>query len=286
MNLVWNLDPAAVTCSERLALLCLADHAHRDGAGAWPSVPTIMRRTSLSRRAVQNILPRLAEKNLIVKEGKMARGSVRYALNLDAVEDQRLGYVQRVAETSSRDAKRSPPPTSADEPDHPADCAPRAQSPRTTCADDSPSGDPDDCAPDARGGAPRAQGGARGAEICAPRAPDPDLNRHEPSEKKYPRADARSRSYAVPTDRGNGNELRHPPDQAPTKTTAAEAEAAYQRLKQLAAEVVHEQPAATHEQHCNEVHRRAAAMALTPDGHHVGLAVTRCRQHPQERPQW
>lgn len=89
LSLVWQLPARAVSAPERLVLLCLADHAHADGRGAWPAVRTIAERTSLSRRAVQKILRRLESRQFTTAEGLMARGAVLYALDLEALDRER-----------------------------------------------------------------------------------------------------------------------------------------------------------------------------------------------------
>jgi helix-turn-helix protein len=88
---VWNLATKAVTGTERLVLLYLADRAHRDGRNAWPAVRRIAACTSLSPRAVHYALSRLLQKGFLTKDGKMWRGAVRYALDLHALEDRARG---------------------------------------------------------------------------------------------------------------------------------------------------------------------------------------------------
>lgn len=138
-------------------LLNLADHAHHDGRNSWPAVRTIAAETSLTRRAVQKILPRLLNKGFIVAEGKMARGSIRYALDLGALDRERYSQSE------------------------PSDREPRSQTAHVNRS--APSGD---CEPYSPHGEPGSPGGANhvrgGGE---PGSPDPSLNRHsEPSEKK------------------------------------------------------------------------------------------------------
>jgi hypothetical protein len=54
---VWELSKAQ-SSTDRLVLLCLADHASDDGL-AWPCVDTIATECHLGRRGVQKILRRL-----------------------------------------------------------------------------------------------------------------------------------------------------------------------------------------------------------------------------------
>ena len=52
----------------KLLLLALADNAHEDGCGAFPSIATLTRKTSLSERSVQRFLKELRDESLIVIE--------------------------------------------------------------------------------------------------------------------------------------------------------------------------------------------------------------------------
>ncbi len=83
---VIRLPPARVTPSERLVLFALAWHANGQHQ-AWPAVGTLVRETSLSRRAVQLALPRLTSKGFLAFHSKGPRGSIRYNVNLTALED-------------------------------------------------------------------------------------------------------------------------------------------------------------------------------------------------------
>ena len=57
MNWVWG--SSAQKGSALLLLLAVADHAHDDGAGAYPSIQTLAAKSRLTPRAVQGILNRL-----------------------------------------------------------------------------------------------------------------------------------------------------------------------------------------------------------------------------------
>jgi len=59
MNRVW--EHSDVGGSELLVLLAIADYAHDDGGGAWPSSKTLARKTKLSQRQVQRIIQGLEE---------------------------------------------------------------------------------------------------------------------------------------------------------------------------------------------------------------------------------
>ena len=57
MNWVWSYSTQKG--SALLLLLAIADHAHDDGAGAFPRIQTLAKKTRLTSRAVQIILNRL-----------------------------------------------------------------------------------------------------------------------------------------------------------------------------------------------------------------------------------
>jgi hypothetical protein len=59
MNRVWEHSEAGG--SELLVLLAIADHAHDDGAGAWPAIGTLARKCKLSNRQVTRIIGSLEE---------------------------------------------------------------------------------------------------------------------------------------------------------------------------------------------------------------------------------
>lgn len=86
-NLVWNLDPDAVTTNERIILLCLADFANRHGREAWPAWSTVVNRTSLSRPTVWRCLNRLKTIGVLVPAGRSRRGTIVYRLNVNRLAE-------------------------------------------------------------------------------------------------------------------------------------------------------------------------------------------------------
>ena len=175
MALVWQLHPSAVDPCERLVLLNLANHAHADGRNAWPAVRTISNETSLSTRAVQKILGRLLHKRLIIKEGVMARGAVRYALDLSTLDRERRSQSDHAAQVADREP-RSRSDTVNREPGSQSAFELRVR------GDEPGSGGDEPCSPVG------VNDVHRGGE---PRSPDPSLIRQiEPSENKNLGADA------------------------------------------------------------------------------------------------
>lgn len=69
--------------TEKLVLLAMADHARDDGTGCYPSIATLAKKTSLSRRGTQKLVARLKASRLIDDTGKTSRfGTVEYSITL------------------------------------------------------------------------------------------------------------------------------------------------------------------------------------------------------------
>jgi hypothetical protein len=76
--LSWVFRHAAITNkADLLVALVIADHAHDDGGGAYPSVPTIARLARMSERGVHYSLKRLVhDKVLTVEDRQPGRRTV------------------------------------------------------------------------------------------------------------------------------------------------------------------------------------------------------------------
>lgn len=75
----WVFDHSPVDQrGDLLVLLVLADHAHDDGDGAYPSVAKIAKKARLTRRGVQLALRRLTERGAINATGHGPKGTVAY----------------------------------------------------------------------------------------------------------------------------------------------------------------------------------------------------------------
>lgn len=66
----WVFEHAEATANDRVVLLVLADHAHDDGTGAYPSQATIARKARISVRTVRDCLRRLEASGEIVRDGR------------------------------------------------------------------------------------------------------------------------------------------------------------------------------------------------------------------------
>jgi pyocin large subunit-like protein len=77
----WAFREAPTTRKgDLLVLLVLADHAHDDGGGAYPSVATIARLARMTDRGVQKALTHLRDAGLIAAEGRTPSGTTIYRL--------------------------------------------------------------------------------------------------------------------------------------------------------------------------------------------------------------
>jgi len=85
MTLVWRKSRNRRTAL--LLLLSIADHAHDDGKGAFPSIETLARKTRQTPRNVQLLLNTLETSGeLTVKEGEGPHGCNLYHINLRTLE--------------------------------------------------------------------------------------------------------------------------------------------------------------------------------------------------------
>jgi hypothetical protein len=82
---VLALPPEAVTPTERLVLIVMGYRADKHGRDSFQAVPTIAKRSSLTRRAVQKALRRLAEKGFLEVAGRRSRGALNYSIRLAAL---------------------------------------------------------------------------------------------------------------------------------------------------------------------------------------------------------
>ncbi len=81
MNLVWQYSKNKG--SALLLLLAIADHAHDDGSGAWPSVQTLSHKTRMTRRNTQLLLRKLnRSKELKTKKGDGPFGTNAYTIDI------------------------------------------------------------------------------------------------------------------------------------------------------------------------------------------------------------
>lgn len=85
----------------KLVLLCLADHANKDGK-SWPSITRIAERCNLSRRCVLSNISALEEDGLIVSKKEKGKGTI-YTLQL--VNEMH----QCISDTGERDAQTGEP---------------------------------------------------------------------------------------------------------------------------------------------------------------------------------
>jgi biotin operon repressor len=80
---VFQLD---IPPSNKLVLLAMAEHANGEGSSCYPSIGTLMKETSLSRRSVQTVIRQLEKAGLLVRIGKARGGrsvTTEYSLSLE-----------------------------------------------------------------------------------------------------------------------------------------------------------------------------------------------------------
>lgn len=124
MTLVWR--KSRNQRSAMLLLLAIADHAHDDGKGAFPSVKTLARKTRQSERNVQLLLNTLrASRELTVLEGEGPHGCNLYHVNVNMLESLDDWETLDTGDESDADTKSSARESSPPKTLHPEN--PRAE---------------------------------------------------------------------------------------------------------------------------------------------------------------
>lgn len=100
-----------------LLMLAIADHAHDDGGGAYPSVATLARKARTTPRHIKRLLPQLeAAEELTIQRGKGPHGTNIYQVTIcppkvhDGSNDGSgdAGVTRSVHEMSPPGARMSP----------------------------------------------------------------------------------------------------------------------------------------------------------------------------------
>ena len=77
----WVIEKSGQKGSNLLVLLMIANHAHTDGTGAYPSVATLAAESRLTERGVQYILAKLeSSSELVIERDAGPRGTHLYSL--------------------------------------------------------------------------------------------------------------------------------------------------------------------------------------------------------------
>jgi DNA-binding Lrp family transcriptional regulator len=117
MSAVW--EHSTQTLGARLVLLAIADYAHDDGTGAWPSVATLAKKVLMSPRNVQYALRKLEESGEIVREGLHESGATIWRITLPMganiappanIAPGRNPFTGGVQKTTKGGAKSAPKP--------------------------------------------------------------------------------------------------------------------------------------------------------------------------------
>ena len=95
----WVLEHSPERLSNRMVLIVLAEHASKDGSGAYPSVGTIAKEAALSDRRVRELLRELEASESIVRAGVSEWGTTIYAVSMTA------NQVAGAEESSSKGGK-------------------------------------------------------------------------------------------------------------------------------------------------------------------------------------
>ena len=86
-NWVWN--NSSHKGGPLLVLLAIADHAHDDGGGAYPSIDTLAFKSRLSTRQVKRVLHELVESGeLVIEPNAGPRGANLYTVTFERGEEK------------------------------------------------------------------------------------------------------------------------------------------------------------------------------------------------------
>lgn len=113
----WVLKYSPVEdARELLVLVVLAECAHDDGHGAYPSIDTIAKRARTSRRKVQYVLRDLEAADRIRDTGKTPKGTTIWQVLMDRGDDYHAANWAAEPVTRKGDARRAPVHAGAPEP--------------------------------------------------------------------------------------------------------------------------------------------------------------------------
>ncbi len=87
----WVLDNSDSTLGARLVLISLAEFAQDDGSETYPSVETLMKRSRLSRRGVQDALRRLESDGSLARDGLGSKGQTKWRVLMGGADSARGG---------------------------------------------------------------------------------------------------------------------------------------------------------------------------------------------------
>lgn len=79
----WVIENSRAKSGDFVVLLMIANYAHKDGTGAWPSISTLAKDSRLKDRETQYCVKRLERMGeLLVERGAGPNGTNRYTLNM------------------------------------------------------------------------------------------------------------------------------------------------------------------------------------------------------------
>ncbi len=106
----WALREAPVeNKGDLLTLIVLADHAHDDGDGAFPSVETIARLARLSPRGVQKALRKLALAGLVKATPRAGRTTLYRVVMTPEASSGVNSVRSELGDAEGRTGRRKPP---------------------------------------------------------------------------------------------------------------------------------------------------------------------------------
>lgn len=102
----WVIQHSEHKGSNLLLLIMIANHAHADGTGAWPSVSTLAKECRMSERQIKRMLPELDASGELVVFWSKGRRAHEYAIamgetNRDILSRLKAAYFERLNQSDS-----------------------------------------------------------------------------------------------------------------------------------------------------------------------------------------
>ncbi len=104
--MTWVIKHSKQKASARFVLMMIANHAHADGTGSYPSVHTLGRECGMSERQIKRMLPELEASGELVVFWSRGRKPHEYAIsmgssNSDILSLLKAEYIKRITDTNS-----------------------------------------------------------------------------------------------------------------------------------------------------------------------------------------
>lgn len=92
--MTWVIEHSKQKASSRFVLMMIANHAHSDGTGSYPSIPTLARECGMSERQIKRTLPELEASGELVVFWSKGRKPHEYAIPMGETNSDILSLLK------------------------------------------------------------------------------------------------------------------------------------------------------------------------------------------------